>query len=71
MTIKERWDAAETKIGLILRKWVGPAIMILTAIASLQDEITTAPDLVPHWAKVVVFGSGLIVSLVGKLTVKK
>jgi hypothetical protein len=69
--LKDRWNATETKVGVILKKYIGLAIMILTALASLQDEISTMPDLVPHWVKALVFGSGLLVSLIGKLTMKK
>lgn len=70
MTLKERLAAEPSDLGKALKTWVAYGIMGLDIVASLADEVSSAPDIAPHWLKVTIFFAGLLSRMLGNLTVK-
>lgn len=72
MTLKERWDADETKFGKILHKYVSVILAVLGAVPELLIWFgTLPPGAVPQgfWTAGIVAGS--IAKLAGKTVFNK
>lgn len=71
MTLKERWNAEENKLGKILKYIIGYAGMAGGAIMDMSVNYMPfikdyIPESVTHW----IFTVGLVSYGIGKLTVK-
>lgn len=74
MTLKERFKAKETKLGVFLKREATIFFALCAAVGSLNEYFALVPalsDFVPSWAKHVVLAAGAISWILGKMTVKK
>lgn len=72
MTLKERFLAKDSKLGILLKSWVAYFLLLCAATGSLLEYLGTIPDdLVPKWIKVSVIFASIISRIAGKMTVHK
>lgn len=72
MTLKERWNACETKAGTIIKNYVGYGMGVCTVLGGANEYIQVVPaEWVPVWIKTAVVAAGVAGYVGGKMTVKK
>ncbi len=74
MTLKDRWQAEETKLGKVAKYWVGYGATVVGVLIEIGDKAITlfAQYSVgtPEWLTHGLVGLGLLAYIGGKLTVK-
>lgn len=67
--LRERWMAPETSWGTSLKNWGGKTLVLLGAIAELNEYLKLFPEVnIPHWIHVIIIAAGVLNFLVGKLS---
>lgn len=71
MTLKERWEARETKIGKWIKNWIGKFLILCSALGGANEYLQVIPlDWIPTWLKTCILIAGIIGFLAGKMSVK-
>lgn len=71
MTLKERWQAEESKIGKVLKDIVAKGLIVVTVIGGMVDFAVGLPqEWVPSWVKTTIIIAALVSHVAGKMTVK-
>jgi len=72
MTLRERWNATETKFGTWVKNGIGKVFLACGALGAANDYLRLVPaDWIPSWVKTAVVVAGVAGFLSGKLTAKK
>lgn len=71
MTLRERLNAEETKLGKFFRTWVAGFLLLCSVLGGANEYLSLIPqDWIPTWLKTAVVIAGVISFIGGKLTVK-
>jgi len=69
MTIKERLNAKESKLGKILKTWVAGLLLLCSALGAANEYLALLPpDFVPVWVKTAVVIAGVVGAVLVSVT---
>jgi cadmium resistance protein CadD (predicted permease) len=72
MTLRERWNARESRLGLWIKTFIGYVGILTAAVGGALEYLALVPqDWIPTWIKTMVLISGVVGYVIGKLTTKK